>query len=46
MTATPNRAPSRLRRASRWLLHTTPPPAPILPLTTFARSQRAALRSR
>ena len=37
---------SELRRASRWLLRTAPPPAPILPPATFARSQRAALRSR
>ena len=37
---------SELLRASRWLLLTIPPPAPILPLTTFARSQRAALRRR
>ena len=33
-------------RASRWLLPTIPPPARILPPATFARSQRAALRSR
>jgi hypothetical protein len=33
-------------RASRWLLRTIPPPSPILPLTAFARSQRAALRRR
>jgi hypothetical protein len=37
---------SELLRASRWLLQTTPPPSPILPPATFARSQRAALRSR
>jgi len=37
---------SELLRASRWLLHTIPPPAPVLPPATFARSQRAALRSR
>ena len=36
---------SELLRASRWLLRTIPPPAPILPLPLF-RSQRAALRSR
>ena len=36
---------SELLRASRWLLHTIPPPAPILPPPPF-RSQRAALRSR
>jgi hypothetical protein len=37
---------SELLRASRWLLPTVPPPAPILPPAAFARSQRAALRSR
>jgi hypothetical protein len=37
---------SELLRASRWLLHTTLPPSSILPLTAFARSQRATLRSR
>jgi len=36
---------SELLRASRWLLHTIPPPSPILPPPPF-RSQRAALRSR
>jgi hypothetical protein len=34
---------SELLRASRWLLPAIPPPAPILPPATFARSQRAAL---
>lgn len=37
---------SELLRASRWLLQTTPPPPPIPPFAAFARSQRAALRSR
>jgi hypothetical protein len=36
---------SELILASRWLLRTVPPPAPILPPPPF-RSQRAALRSR
>jgi hypothetical protein len=37
---------SELLRASRWLLRAIPPPSPILPLAAFARTQRAALRSR
>jgi hypothetical protein len=37
---------SELLRVSRWLLPTVPPPSPILPPSAFARSQRAALRSR
>jgi hypothetical protein len=36
---------SELLRASRWLLRTIPPPAPILHLPPF-RSYRATLRRR
>jgi hypothetical protein len=39
----PNQA---LQRTAPGVTLTVPPPAPILPPTAFARSQRAALRSR